>query len=448
MAVKDGLPPPDLPRPGLQRAAYLTHRQDRGYSGAILAGGGVAITTTQPVGKRVVNTLGGAVGRLGLQPSLDPARLLATATRATGLSDFGDPSFREGLSRLLDELDGPAKLTTIGRLAAHSRVLDLLQTRLRLVDHRRRHPEVAAQPVARPVVVLGLPRTGTTVLYGLLAANPALRAPVSWEVARPFPPPTRDQRFTDPRIAAADRQFDRFRRLAPDLDRVHPLGAMLPQECLALHALQFTSYEFVTTFPVPRYWAWLRQQDLRAAYEVERDMLQHLQSGYGGDHWILKTPSHLMWLDTLLEVFPDALVVHTHRDPTTVMASVSSLMFHFRSAVSDHVDPHEVGRDQVDAWTWALDRTIAAREHLPADRVVDVHFDETVGDPVGTVTRVYEHFGIEVTDAIAEGVRAYLADNPRDKHGRHDYRLSDFGLHVDEVSERFAAYRARFGIDT
>ncbi len=222
---------------------------------------------------------------------------------------------------------------------------------------------------------------------------------------------------------------------------------MLPQECLALHALEFASYEFVTTFPIPEYWAWLRQQDLRRSYEVQRQVLQHLQSGYAGDHWILKTPSHLMWLDTLLDVFPDALVVHTHRDPTTVLASVSSLMFHFRGAFSDAVDPHAVGREQLDAWTWALDRTIAARDRLPDDRVVDVHFADTVGDPVGTVRRIYEHFGMEVTDAIADGVRAYLAANPRDKHGRHDYDLADFGLDHDEVSARFAPYRERFGID-
>ncbi len=407
----------------------------------------MAIQATRPPATRALNLVGRAVGRLGLRASLDEASLLAAASRATGLSDFGDPSFREGMSRLVAELDGPARLTPIGRIAARSRILDLLQTRLWLIDHRRRHPEVAQQSVTRPIFVLGLPRTGTTVLYGLLASNPAMRSPVSWEVARPFPPPTREGRSTDPRIRATEKQFDQFRRLAPDLDRIHPIGAMLPQECLALHALQFASYEFVTTFPVPAYWAWLRQQDLRTSYEIQHDMLQHLQSGYGGDHWILKTPSHLMWLDTLLDVFPDALLVHTHRDPTTVLASVSSLMFHFRSAFSDDVDPHEVGRDQLDAWAWALQRTIAVRDQLPDDRVVDVHFADTLRDPVGTVTRIHDHFGIEMTDRAVDGVHAYLAANPRDKHGHHDYQLSDFGLHEGQVSERFAAYRDRFDID-
>jgi len=407
----------------------------------------VALQTAEPLGKRVVNTLGGLVGRAGIQASLDPDALLATAKRRTGLGDVGDPSFREGLDRLAEELDEPGRLTTIGRIAARQRLVRALSDRLQLIAHRAEHPDVAEQPIDRPIFVLGLPRTGTTVLYGLLASNPAMRTPVSWEVGRPFPPPTAAQRTSDPRIRQVDREFDQFRRMAPDLDRIHPLGAMLPQECLAIHALAFRSYEFVTTFPVPRYWDWLQGQDLRPAYELERQFLQHLQSGYAGDHWILKTPSHLMWLDTLLAVFPDARLVHTHRDPTTVLASVSSLMFHFRSAFSDRVDPHEIGAEQLEAWSWALERTMQVRDTLPADRVIDVHFRDTVERPVETVTAVHEHLGIEVTDAIARGVHDYLAENPRDKHGHHHYDLADFGLDHDQVSERFAAYRDRFGLD-
>lgn len=214
-----------------------------------------------------------------------------------------------------------------------------------------------------------------------------------------------------------------------------------------MHALSFESYEFVTTFPVPSYWEWLRERDLVPAYEMQRRFLQHLQSGYGGEHWILKTPGHLLWLDTLLEVFPDALIVQTHRDPTTVMASVSSLMYALRSAVSDHVDPHEVGRDQLDTWTWGLARTMAARQDLPADRVIDIHFTDTVERPVETVTRIHEHFGLEMTPDVERGVRDYLADNPRTKHGVHTYTLEEFGIDRDEADEAFAGYRDRFEVD-
>jgi len=401
----------------------------------------------RPAAARLVNGLGAGLQRIGISVSLDPDRLLETAAKRAGSSDFGPDGFLDGYRRLAASLDGEARLNTIGQLAARTRLLTLLETRQRMLAWREQHSEVAAQRIERPIFVLGLPRTGTTVLYGLLAANPAMRSPTSWEVARPFPPPTRQDRFDDHRIADTEREFDQFRRVAPGIDRIHPLGAMLPQECMAMHALSFESYEFVTTFPVPSYWAWLRERDLVPAYEIQRQFLQHLQSGYSGEHWILKTPGHLLWLDTLLEVFPDALIVQTHRNPTTVMASVSSLMFALRGAVSDHVDPHEVGRDQLDTWTWGLARTMAAREKLPADRVIDIHFTDTVNRPVETVTRIYEHFGLGLTAAVEQGVRDYLADNPRTKHGVHTYTLEEFGIDEAEADEAFAGYRERFGVE-
>lgn len=403
-------------------------------------------TFDKPLAVRALNRAGSALRHVGLTPSLDPENLKAAAVRATGLNDFGDPSYQEGLDQLTSSLLDDARLTTIGRLAARTRLLTLLQTRLRMVDHRRVNPEVSGERITAPIFVLGLPRTGTTVLYGMLAADERMRAPTSWEVARPFPPPRREERETDRRIAATEREFNQFRKVAPGVDTIHPLGARLPQECLALQAPEFASYEFPTTFPVPSYWDWLKQQDLRRAYEFQKSFMQHLQSGYGGDHWILKTPAHLMWLDTLLDVFPDALIVHTHRDPATVMASVSSLMYALRSSVSDHVDPHEVGREQLDAWTWGLRRTLAARERLPEERVVDVYFQDTIADPVGTVGRVYDHFGLEMTPAVADGVARYLEENPRTKHGVHTYDLADFGLSQQQAEDAFAFYRERFDV--
>lgn len=401
----------------------------------------------RPMAVRAINRVGALAQRVGLAPGLDADELLDRAVQSTGLDDYGPPSFFAGYRRLMDSLDGEARLNTIGRIAARTRVLSLLETRLRIVHHRAEHPEVTEERIERPIFVLGLPRTGTTVLYGLLASNPAMRSPVSWEVARPFPPPTAAGRGSDPRIAQTEKEFDQFRKVAPGIDAIHPLGATLPQECLALQAPEFESYEFPTTFPVPSYWAWLRERDLAHAYGFERWFLQHLQSGYGGEHWILKTPAHLFWLDTLLRVYPDALLVHTHRDPATVLGSVSSLMYALRSSVSDHVDRDEVGRDQLDTWTWGLQRTMQVRDQLPPGRVVDVRFEDTVNDPVGTVRRIYEHFDLALTPAIEQGVRSYLDDNPRDKHGTHTYDLADFGLDRGETRDAFAGYRERFGLD-
>lgn len=388
---------------------------------------------------RGINAIGSVLSRVGVRADLSPSSLMAAATKRTGLSEFGDPSFREGLDRLCSSLEDEASLTPLGRVAARQRLVSLLETRLRLVGS-----PAPDEVIAKPVFVLGLPRTGTTVLYGMLAANPAMRSPASWEVSRPFPAPTGD----DPvRAAAMDKDLAGFRRLAPGIDAIHPMGAYLPQECLALQAPQFQSYEFPTTFPVPSYWGWLREQDMVPAYAFEKAFLQHLQSGgHRGEHWILKTPCHLMWLDALLEVFPDALLVHTHRNPTTVLASVSSLMTTIRSAVSSSIDPVAVGREQLDAWTWGMDRVMAVRDTLPAGRVVDVMYEDTVARPVETVQRVYEHLGLDYTPWVAAGVEAYLAENPRDKHGTHTYTLEEFGLDRDEVDAAFASYRERFGV--
>lgn len=403
----------------------------------------MSTTVQQPRAVKAINAVGGA---LRVRPKLEPASLLAAARKRAGLVELArdaaeETRVLEALTRLTTSLEHEAALTTLGRVAARQRLIALLELRLRLVA---RADEVAGEEISRPVFVLGLPRTGTTVLYGMLAANPAMRSPSSWEVSRPFPAPTGE----DPaRVRLMDKDLDGFRRIAPGIDQIHPMGSRLPQECLALQAPTLLSYEFPTTFPVPSYWAWLREQDMAPAYAFEKVFLQHLQSGgLRGEHWVLKTPAHLMWLDALLEVFPDALLVHTHRNPTTVLGSVSSLMSTIRSAVSDKVDPVAVGREQLDAWTWAMDRVMKARELVPPERVVDVLFDDTVSRPVETVERVYAHLGLDYTPAVADGVRRYLDDNPRDKHGTHTYSLEEFGLDREEVDAAFEGYRARFGV--
>jgi hypothetical protein len=220
----------------------------------------------------------------------------------------------------------------------------------------------------------------------------------------------------------------------------------LPQECIAMHSLTFTSYQFRVTFPVRGYFEWLRANGIAGAYRTQHWTLQHLQSAYAGQQWLLKSPGNLMWLDQLLAEFPAALIIHTHRDPAKVLGSVSSLYATFYNAASDHVDPYEIGRDQFAEWSWGLERAMAAREALPADRVVDVAFEDTLRDPVGVISRIYEHFGLEMTPQVAQAAREYLAANSRDKHGVHTYSLTDFGLDRDEVDEAFAAYRQRFHV--
>ncbi len=405
-----------------------------------------APTPYRPFGIKAVNAIGGVLGKVGVKPSLEPDALIAAAQKQAGLSDFGGDEFRVGLEKICESLNGEARLNTIGRIAAAGNVGSRLATRLRVVEWRKHHPEIDAEKIERPIFVLGLPRTGTTVLYGLLASNPALRSPTSWEIDQPVPPPERGAAAYDPRVAAFDKNVEGINKIAPDVQQIHPIAGMLPQECIAIHSMECRSYEYVVTFPVPGYFNWLREDGIRESYARQRWFLQHMQSGYGGDHWLLKSPAHLMWPDQLLEEFPDALFIQTHRDPAKVLGSVSSLYATFNAAMSDHSDAKKIGREQFEQWQWGLGQMMKFRETLPEDRVIDVAFEDTLNDPMGTVRRIYDHFGLPHTEAIDQGVRDYLAENPRDKHGLHSYSIEDFGLTRAEVGHAFADYNDRFKV--
>jgi hypothetical protein len=379
---------------------------------------------------------------------LDPAALRAEAARRTGLDDFGDERFAEPLRLLLDSMETEAALTLIGRLAMRDDVLRLLENRLRMTAEHRRHPEIAAGDVRAPLFIVGLPRTGTSILHELLAQDPANRVPMSWEVMRPWPPPERPTFETDPRIAEVDRRLARVDRILPDFKKMHPMGARLPQECVALTAHDFATMIYHTTHRVPRYQAWLEATDLRWVYASHRRQLQYLQWKAPAARWVLKSPGHLWALDALLAVYPDARIVQTHRDPLKVIASLTSLVTVLRSLASDAIEPLEIARD----WTERLARGLAltmrvrAERALPASQVFDVHFPDLMADPIAMVGRIYAHFGMTLSDDAAARMRRFLAENAADKHGAHRYTLAAAGLDADVERRRYAAYQQHFGI--
>src|SRR5512143_2892637 len=292
-----------------------------------------------PFPVRAFNAAGGALRAVGIPVvRLDAATLCARACRATGLEDFGDPWFREPLGVLLAALEREAALHPLGRVIARSDLTRLLENRLRMTDVLARHPEIAAAPVARPLFVVGLPRTGTSILHELLAQDPANRVPMTWAAMHPYPPPERATYRSDPRIAALDQHLSGVDRLLPEFKKMHPMGAELPQECVALTAHDFASMLFSTTHRVPSYQAWLDRADLRPVYASHRRQLQYLQWRCPAEHWVLKSPGHLWALDALLAEYPDACVVQTHRDPLRVIASLASLVATLRSMASNDID--------------------------------------------------------------------------------------------------------------
>ena len=403
----------------------------------------------RPFPIRSMNFFGRGLSRVGLKPiALSEAALTRAASRQTGLSDYGDESFRPGFRRLLQSLEEDAKLTLFGRFFAQRQLLELLSHRLRLIDWRKRHPEIASEKVVPPIFVLGLPRTGTTLLYGLLAEDPAARAPLSWEIDEPDPPPETATYLTDPRIERTEKRFEQLRQLAPGFQAIHPIGSLMPQECIVLMASEFMSIRFEMTFDVAGYQSWLLDQDMADAYRFHHDFLQHLQWRCPGEHWVLKSPGHLGALDALIARYPDAMIIQTHRDPGRVIPSVSSLEYTMRMVCSDDVDPHRLGAQQMKVWQTLLDDCVETRARRPEldARILDLQFDEIVSDPLGSVRKVYEHFDLPLTSETEARMKAFIAENPREKHGVHRYGLDSFGLEAADVEAAFARYRERFDV--
>ncbi len=404
----------------------------------------------RPFPLRVANAIGRGADRFDLDLiRLDASRLVAGASQSTGLSDFGDPSFRSGLARLVESLERDAQLTLFGRYFARRQIRELLRHRLQLVEHRRQAPDVARQEIRRPLFVLGLPRTGTTLLYSLLAVDPAHRSPLSWEIDDPYPPPESDSYDSDPRIRRTERRFEQLRQLAPGFQAIHPIGALLPQECIVLTASEFMSLRFEMCFDVSGYQEWMLEQDMTPAYRHHRRFLQHLQSRCPKERWILKSPGHLGPIDALFDVYPDAMIVQTHRDPLRVIPSVSSLEYTMRGIASDAVDPRSIGRQQLRGWSTLLRQGMEARQRSPerAGRFLDLHFHEILANPLECVRRIYTHFDLPLSSETEARMRAHLSAHPRDEHGVHEYHLSDFGLDPEAIRGEFKSYCDRFGVE-
>jgi hypothetical protein len=381
---------------------------------------------------------------------LDRDVLVEQAMRAAGETDLGDPGWEEGLDRLLDGLVHEARLHELGVDIVALEIVSYLTNRLAITAWRRDHPAVADGTIERPIVIVGQPRTGTTILYDLLAQDPGLRVPLTWEVDRPLPPPRTATYGSDPRIDEAQAQIDAADLLIPGFTSFHPMGARLGQECVRITAGDFRSMIFTVQHHLPGYNRWLlHEADMAPAYRWHRRFLQHLQSEHPAERWLLKSPAHLWHLDALAAEYPDATVVHTHRDPLKVIASTSALAAHLRRMTSDETSIAEAATQYADDILVGLERGTAARDRhtFPPDQVVDVHFAEFVADPLATIGRLYAALGRALTPELATRMRTFLAEHPGDGGGGGTrYRMADTGLDVDELRARARPYQDRFGV--
>jgi len=378
--------------------------------------------------------------------TLDAESLLAAGRRRANEHDFEDKTFLEGLNRLLHALVTEARLNFLGRIVARESIVGHLANRLWLEQDRRRYPEIAEQQVHRPIVITGLPRSGSTLLHGLLAQDPANRVPQTWEMLTPSPPPDGTTYECDPRIATTERHLRWFERLVPEFKKIHPVGARLPEECVVILSHSFLSSQFCSMYVVPSYQRWMRSQSLVPAYQLHRCFLQQLQWRCSGDRWILKAPAHLSALGELCAVYPDVGVIMTHREPLEVLPSEASLHTVLRQTFSDAIDPTAVGREVTELTAVEIRAGLRARDHgcAPPERFLDVRYRDLVNDPIGGVRSAYAHFDLPFTTIAETRMRRYLADTPKDRHGAHVYSLTQFGLRPDEERERYRDYRERF----
>ncbi len=396
--------------------------------------------TSAPLVIRLLNSCGSAIERTGLRSKLvTAARLIEKAKCRSQLEDFGEPDFFEPLSRLLESCHREARLNVIGKLALKNDVVRILCNRLLLMRDRQRYPEIAKQEIREPIFIVGLPRSGTTLLHTLLAANPAHRVPLTWEIMSPSPPDPSDR---EARIRSANHDLAMLRWLAPTFESVHATGAELPQECVSLISPTFMSDQFDTMYNIPSYRGWFFQQDLRPAYQFHRRFLQHLQFRRSAERWILKAPAHMFFAPALLSVYPDAKFIQLHRDPIDAVASVSSLVTILRRVFSDSVDPIQVGQDAMIYWSDALKIFLQVRDQLPAERVCDLSYDEVRRDPIAATQRVYEHFGWKLQPQVENGMRATLTEQNSRSNGVHRYNAAYFQL---KGANGFADYCQRFG---
>ncbi len=381
--------------------------------------------------------------------SLDESVLLEKASRSTGLSDYGDPAFHEPLRRLLASLESEADLNAIGRIIAQRDLVRTLENRMWMLEERRLHPEIAEEKVAQPLFIIGLPRSGTSILHELMAQDPANRTPMTWEVMWPHPRPRVETYDSDPRIAKADLYLKGVDQLIPGFKSMHAMGSQLPQECCMLMNHEFMSMQLHCSFRITAFQDWLDVQDMTPVYESHKEQLKYFQSLVPvRKQWVLKSPQHLWSLGALLRVYPDAQIVHTHRDPVKVAASIASLVSLLRGMSTDDVDPIENGADWAARVAGGLQETLDVRSGIENEDVqfFDMYFGDFMNDPIAMVGRIYRHFGREL-DAEAESrMRAFLAANSRKLRGKHEYTLKGAGLDLSSERKRFQAYQERFSV--
>ncbi|MBV8949669.1 MAG: sulfotransferase [Actinobacteria bacterium] len=401
---------------------------------------------------RRLNLFGDAVGEPSRLVGLDPDELLALARTTTGLHDMGEaewPGLTETYGRLVRSIDSESRLHLLGRVLTRSELLRVLQTRLRLEAMWSSTPTLLDIAVDAPLFVVGPPRTGTTILLELLALDPQLRAPIAYEALYPLASLGSVER----RLQLSESEQELWADVHPEFLTMHELASNLPCECVHFLMYDFSGPYWGMIYDTPTFTGWQLEhlESLGRVYRLHRRMLQtfaHEAPDPTPRRWLLKSPFHVGSLPALFAEYPDARVIHTHRDPRKFLASLVSILSAVRFMRSDAIDVAALANAMELAYQMYLDGAITQRVEgaVPDDRIVDLHFVDLMEDPVAGLRAVYEALGLNWPDRHGDVITRYLRDKPKGKHGTHAYSLADVGLDDRSVRETFKHYVAHYGI--
>jgi hypothetical protein len=376
---------------------------------------------------------------------MEAQTIIANARAATRLEDMGDPYALEGLEALVKSSNEDARLSERAAAMWEASITGYLVNRLKVIDYAKQHPELLERPIEKPTFVFGLPRTGTTMTINLLSSDPARRCFRRWEALGPIPPVKVGEEKSDPRYLAAVAQGEMAMQYMPHIAAIHWEDADSPSEDQYAMAQSFCAEIFDSQLNIPSYRQWFFAADYKPAFRYQKMLLQVLQENVGG-HWTLKNPWHPLFLDALTDVYPDAQLVMTHRDPVDVLGSACSLLKAVRPIYTEDMRLEEIAECLVQTFEQMIARSNAFRDRHGEDAIFDIQYAAQIKDPLGTMRALYNRFDTPFTAEAQAGMEAMMAYNPQGKHGKHKYTLEEFGLSAKWVRDHFKDYTDRFSV--
>ncbi len=393
-----------------------------------------------------INRMGKGLSAIGLDPfRLKTDSIIKKAKKNAGYSQRIPDNIIIGMNKLVDSINQEARPNPFGKLAVKTLFERTLTQRLLIDQFIKQNPDVVQDDIKEPIFIIGMPRTGTTILHALMHEDPQNRSPLAWECLLPYPAPTPDNFKNNTQLHTVQKEFGQLFKLVPDFKKKHHMEADSPQECLGINAFDFNSFQTAAQLYIPSYMNWfLNASDQLGTMQFHKRFLQFLQSGgVKGERWLLKSPVHLMRLKEIFEVYPDAKIIMTHRTPTKVVPSAASLVSSVRSLYSDHEDPLRTGKEMSEIWSQYFNLFLEARRKLDKEeQIIDLKFEDFVGNQLEVVKKIYQRFNWKLSDEAQQNMEMFLARNPKDKYGAHQYTLEDFGLNDSDINEQFKDYNS------